>query len=128
MKNFLRLTSAACAITLALVAPLGPVLAHAAIHAIEDSHEHSHGEAIHRHDHDAQHDHEVRVQKSPLAIVPAKFVDGFRWRLLPVIFLTTAAEELPTRIVSVDSWNVRGPPPPLQRSFPPAYSTAPPAA
>ena len=109
------------------IATQAPVVAHAASHWIASSHEHSHGQEIHRHKHDAQHDHQVRLQKVPLSVVPAAFIDEFGQHLTPVIGLTTVAVSLPTGIFPGDSWNVRGPPPPLSRSFPPTYSTAPPA-
>ena len=113
---------------LTVIATQAPVVVHAASHWIASSHEHRHGQAIHRHKHDARHDHEVRLQKVPLAVVPAVFSDQFGQHLAPVIGLTTtAAASLPTGIFSGDSWNVRGPPSPLSRSFPPTYSTAPPA-
>lgn len=112
---------------LTVIATQAPVVAHAASHWIASSHEHSHGDAVHRHKHDAQHDHEVRLQKVPLSVVPAAFIGEFGQRLTLVIVLTTVAASPPEGIVSDGSWNVRGPPLPLSRSYPPAYSTAPPA-
>lgn len=112
---------------LTVIATQAPLVAHAIGHWAASSHEHSHGEAIHRHDHDAQHDHELRILKSPLSVVPVEFVNKFDQNLLPICVLTSAAAALPMNIVSADAWNVRGPPLPLSRSFPPAYSTAPPA-
>lgn len=113
--------------TLTAIATQAPLLVHAVGHWAASAHEHSHGETIHRHDHDAQHDHELRIQKSPLSVVPAKFVNKFDQNLLPICVLTSVTAVLPMNIISADAWNVRGPPLPLSRSFPPAYSTAPPA-
>lgn len=112
---------------LTVIATQAPLVAHAAEHWAASAHEHSHGEAVHRHEHDAQHDHELRIQKSPLSVVPAKVVDKFDQNLLPICVLTSVAAALPINIVSADTRNVRGPPLPLSHSFPPAYSTAPPA-
>ncbi|MDX6769049.1 MAG: hypothetical protein SF051_05915 [Elusimicrobiota bacterium] len=112
---------------LTAIATQAPLIAHAVGHWAASAHEHSHGEAIHRHDHDAQHDHELRIQTSPLSVVPAKFVNKFDQNLLPLCVLTSVTAALHMNIVSADAWKVRGPPLPLSRSFPPAYSTAPPA-
>ena len=110
---------------LASIATQAPVVAHAASHWIASTHEHA--RAIHRHKHEAHHDHEVRLQKVPLAVVPAAFINEFGQNLTPVIGLTAVAASLSPGGVPGDAWNVRGPPRPLSSSFPPTYSTAPPA-
>jgi len=114
-------------VALSVIATQAPVVAHAAAHWTAASHEHSHGEEIHLHNHDAQHDHEVRLQEDLLSVAPAKFLSQSEKRSLPISAFAAVAVRLSAGRVPGRSWSVRGPPPSLPRSFPPAYSTAPPA-
>ncbi len=119
---------------IALIALQAPVVLHEASHwaerrsaaASEPSLDHRHGEEIHLHRHAAEHDHEVRLQEVPLAVAPARFLYQAHRYSFPLLGLTAVPTPLSASRVPERSWSVRGPPPPLALSFPPAHSTAPP--
>lgn len=121
---------------IALMALQAPVVLHEASHWAErraaaasaPSLEHRHGEELHLHRHAAEHDHEVRLQEVPLAVAPARFLYQAHRHPFPISGLTAVPMPLFADRVPDRFWSVRGPPSPLALSFPPAHSTAPPAA
>jgi hypothetical protein len=135
MRRARTLIAGSLIAAIAVIAAQAPVVVHEASHwaergakaASSPSEEHRHGDEIHLQRHADHHDHEVRLQEVPLAVAPARFLHQSHRYSFPILGLTADPMPLPAGRVADRSWSVRGPPPPFALSFPPSYSTAPPA-